>query len=92
MSDLCLFNIQDGYAEALLRGLRKGFLTEMHYGAIKSVNNARDFKTALMDTDYADFVKEWDEQESVTLKLLLKEISLNVALLFMLFYCKYNST
>ena len=73
MSDLCLFNIQDGYAEALLRGLRKGFLTEMHYGAIKSVNNARDFKTALMDTDYADFVKEWDEQESVTLKLLLKK-------------------
>jgi V-type H+-transporting ATPase subunit d len=73
MSDLCLFNIQDGYAEALLRGLRKGFLTEMHYGAIKSCLNSRDFKTALMDTDYADFVKEWDEQESVTLKLLLKK-------------------
>lgn len=73
MSDLCLFNIQDGYAEALLRGLRKGFLTEMHYGAIKSCSNPRDFKTALMDTDYADFVKEWDELESVTLKILLKK-------------------
>jgi V-type H+-transporting ATPase subunit d len=72
MSDLCLFNIQDGYSEALLRGLRKGFLTEMHYGTLKTCTNARDFKTALLDTDYADFVKEWDELESVTLKLLLK--------------------
>jgi V-type H+-transporting ATPase subunit d len=67
------FNIQDGYAEALLRGLRKGFLTEMHYTSLKTCSNSRDFKTALMDTDYADFVKEWDEQESVTLKLLLKK-------------------
>ena len=73
MSELCYFNIQDGYAEALLRGLRKGFLTELHYGALKTCTNSHDFKTALMDTDYLDFVKEWDEQESVTLKLLLKK-------------------
>lgn len=44
MSDLIFFNVQDGYSEALLRGLRKGFLTENNYNIIRNTNNLKDLK------------------------------------------------
>lgn len=44
MSDLIFFNASDGYAEALLRGLRKGFLGEQTYAALRGTNNLKDLK------------------------------------------------
>jgi hypothetical protein len=44
MSDLIFFNVDDGYAESLLRGLRKGFLTENTYNIIRNTNNLKDLK------------------------------------------------
>jgi hypothetical protein len=48
MSDLMFFNVHDGYAEAMLRGFRKGFLSETTYAAIR---NCRDLKE-LKGVDY----------------------------------------
>ena len=44
MADLMFFNVADGYAEALLRGLRKGFLGEQTYAAIRNTSNLKDLK------------------------------------------------
>lgn len=39
------FNVSDGYAEAFLRGLRKGFLTEANYNVIRNSHSLKDLKT-----------------------------------------------
>jgi hypothetical protein len=39
------FNASDGYAEAFLRGLRKGFLTETNYNVIRNSHSLKDLKT-----------------------------------------------
>lgn len=31
LSDLTLFNVHDGYCEAIVRGFRSGFLTDVEY-------------------------------------------------------------
>ena len=45
MADMIFFNSSDGYSEAFLRGLRKGFLTDQNYSILCSTNNLRDLKT-----------------------------------------------
>lgn len=45
MSDMMFFNASDGYAEAFLRGLRKGFLTEANYNVIRNAQSLKDLKT-----------------------------------------------
>ena len=72
MSDLVLFNIADGYAEALLRGLRKGIINDQTYTALRNTTNLKDFKAVLMDTDYMDYLKDYNEQDTSSLKMLLK--------------------
>jgi hypothetical protein len=44
MADLVFFNTADGYAEALLRGFRKGILGEQTYTALRNSANLKDFK------------------------------------------------
>ena len=44
MSDLIFFNVADGYAEAILRGLRKSFLGEATYSAIRNTGSLKDLK------------------------------------------------
>ena len=44
-SDLIFFNAADGYAEAFLRGFRKGILGENIYTAIKNSTNLKDLKS-----------------------------------------------
>ena len=39
------FAINDGFTEAICRGLRSGFLTEEDYAKLKNSNNLQDFKT-----------------------------------------------
>ena len=72
MSDLVLFNVADGYAEALLRGLRKGIINDQTYTALRNTTNLKDFKAVLMDTDYMDYLKDYNEQDTSSLKMLLK--------------------
>jgi V-type H+-transporting ATPase subunit d len=72
MNDLLFFNVNDGYAEAFLRGLRKGFLADGNYKAISAQNSLKDLKTTLLETDYTDYVKDWNETDTTSLKLILK--------------------
>ena len=73
MSDLIYFNTADGYAEAMLRGFRKGILGEQQYTALRNTTNLKDLKSVLMDTDYADYIKDYVESDTSSLKVLLKK-------------------
>jgi V-type H+-transporting ATPase subunit d len=72
MGDLVLFNIDDGYAEALLRGFRKGIINDQTYTSLRNTTNLKDFKAVLMETDYMDYIKDYNEQDTSSLKMLLK--------------------
>jgi V-type H+-transporting ATPase subunit d len=72
MSDLIFFNVQDGYAEAILRGFRKSFLTQHNYELLRTSKDLKELKGFLMDTDYAEFLKEYNEQDTTSLKICLK--------------------
>ena len=45
MSDLIFFNVDDGYSEAILRGLRKSFLGEITYANIRNASSLKDLKS-----------------------------------------------
>lgn len=51
--EMMYFNVDDGYAEALVRALRKGFLKEETYNQLKACSNLSEFKLVLEDTDYS---------------------------------------
>ena len=67
------FNTKDGYAEALLRGLRKGILSEQNYMALRSCNSLKDVSAAFAGTDYEEFLKSLKEEDTTTLKNDLKK-------------------
>ena len=73
MADLVFFNVNDGYSEALLRGFRKSILGEQQYTALRNTTNLKDFKSVLIDTDYSDYVKDYNETDTSALKMLLKK-------------------
>lgn len=54
---MALFNIDDGFAEALLRGFRLGFLTDAEYHHISQCENLEDVKLNLQETDYGNFLQ-----------------------------------
>lgn len=49
-------NIDDGFPEAALRALQKGFLREEHYNQLINCNNLAEFKLVLDDTDYGKYI------------------------------------
>lgn len=49
-------NIDDGYPEACLRALSKGFLREENYNQLIACNNLTEFKLVLDETDYAKYI------------------------------------
>jgi vacuolar-type H+-ATPase subunit C/Vma6 len=44
--------MDDGFVEAMLRSLRKGFLDENSYSQLKQTSNMSEFKLVLEDSDY----------------------------------------
>ena len=50
--DLSFFGINDGYAEAIVRGLRSNLISEPIYNQMKSCNTAGELKAMLEETDY----------------------------------------
>jgi V-type H+-transporting ATPase subunit d len=50
--DLSYYAINDGYAEAIVRGLRSNLITEALYNQMKSCNSAAELKAMLEETDY----------------------------------------
>lgn len=49
-------NIDDGYPEAIVRALSKGFLREEQYAALVGANNLAEFKVVLDETDYGKYI------------------------------------
>jgi len=49
-------NMDDGFVEAILRSLRKGFLDENSYSQLKQTSNISEFKLVLEDSDYGSDV------------------------------------
>ena len=49
-------NIDDGFPEAVVRALSKGFLREEQYAALVSANNLAEFKVVLDETDYGKYI------------------------------------
>ena len=71
--DMVYFNVDDGYPEAICRGLRKAFLNDDTYNALKNCSNLSDFKLVLEDTDYNLTIAAETEIEIANLKSKCKE-------------------
>jgi len=55
--ELLTFNVNDGYTEALIRGLRASFLRKEEYDALRDCNTLSDVKMVLEETDYQPFLQ-----------------------------------
>jgi len=58
MTELGFFNINDGFPEAIGRGLRSGFLTPEDYRRLATADTLEDVRSALEDTDYGTFMQD----------------------------------
>mmetsp|Transcript_22764 Transcript_22764/g.53107 ORF Transcript_22764/g.53107 Transcript_22764/m.53107 type:complete len:397 (-) Transcript_22764:51-1241(-) len=56
--ELSFFNVNNGFNEALVRGLRSGFLTPADYRRISNADNLEDLRSALEETDYGTFLQD----------------------------------
>ncbi len=56
--EMMFFNVDDGYAEAICRSLRKGFLKDENYTQLKSCQNLQEFKLVLEDSDYGPYFSQ----------------------------------
>jgi len=56
--ELAFFNINSGLPEAIVRGLRSGFLTADDYRRLGSAESLEDVRTTLDDTDYGSFIQD----------------------------------
>lgn len=71
---MLFWNVNEGYTEALVRTLKKSFLDEDDYIALKNANNMTDFKTVLEQTDYEDVIQaEPSPIQEQRIKTLLKQ-------------------
>lgn len=52
--NLTTFNIQHGFAEALLRGMRSSFLSDPDYHHLTQCETLDDVRLNLTETDYAE--------------------------------------
>jgi V-type H+-transporting ATPase subunit d len=50
--EMAYANMDDGFPEALLRALRKGFLDDNAYSQLRQTSNISEFKLVLEDSDY----------------------------------------
>ena len=72
--EMMTFGMDDGYAEAICRSPRKGFIRDDQYLQLKGCSNLQEFKQVLEDTDYESYiVNEASPIEIVVLKKRCKE-------------------
>lgn len=57
MDALFYFNVNDGYIEAILRGLKDGLLTSTQYQTLTQCESLEDLKLQLAATDYGNFLE-----------------------------------
>lgn len=56
--NLCTFNVQHGFAEALLRGMRSSFLADSDYHHLTQCETLDDVRLNLTETDFADAISD----------------------------------
>jgi V-type H+-transporting ATPase subunit d len=56
--ELSMFNIQHGFSEALVRGLRSGFLGVEDYRRLGNCDTLEDLRSSLEETDYGTFLQD----------------------------------
>lgn len=56
--DLTTFNIQHGFAEALLRGMRSSFLGDSDYHHLTQCETLDDVRLNLTETDFSDVLAD----------------------------------
>jgi len=56
--ELSGFNVNHGFAEAVVRGLRSGFLTPEDYRRIGTADTLEDMRSSLEETDYGTFLQD----------------------------------
>jgi hypothetical protein len=55
---MATFNMHHGFAEALVRGLRSGFLGDSDYHHLTQCETLEDVKMNLQETDYDQFLAD----------------------------------
>lgn len=60
VGNICTFNIQHGFAEALVRGMRSSFMKDADYHHLTQCETLDDVKLNLSETDYADALADSD--------------------------------
>lgn len=73
MTEMATFNIQNGFTEGILRGLRSGFLTPDDYRRLGAAESLEDIRTALDETDYGSFLQDEASLDINTIILKAKE-------------------
>ena len=58
--DLTSFNVQHGFAEALVRGMRSSFLVDQDYHHLTQCETLDDVRLNLTETDYADAIADFN--------------------------------
>jgi V-type H+-transporting ATPase subunit d len=58
--NICTFNIQHGFAEALLRGMRSSFLADTDYHHLTQCETLDDVRLNLSETDYAEALADFN--------------------------------
>jgi len=53
-----MFNINHGFSEAVVRGLRSGFLTPEDYRRLSTSDTLEDMRSSLEETDYGTFLQD----------------------------------
>jgi vacuolar-type H+-ATPase subunit C/Vma6 len=66
--DLTTFNIQHGFAEALLRGMRSSFLADTDYHHLTQCETLDDVRLNLSETDYAEPLADYNSLTPNTLQ------------------------
>eukprot|EP00933_Yihiella_yeosuensis_P032246 TRINITY_DN2582_c0_g2_i6.p1 TRINITY_DN2582_c0_g2~~TRINITY_DN2582_c0_g2_i6.p1 ORF type:complete len:394 (+),score=93.13 TRINITY_DN2582_c0_g2_i6:53-1234(+) len=58
MAELSLFNVNHGFTESVVRGLRCGFLSPEDYRRLGNSDSLEDMRSALEETDYGTFLQD----------------------------------
>mmetsp|Transcript_44692 Transcript_44692/g.96084 ORF Transcript_44692/g.96084 Transcript_44692/m.96084 type:complete len:394 (+) Transcript_44692:59-1240(+) len=56
--ELSIFNVNHGFTEAVVRGLRSGFLGPEDYRRLATADTLEDMRSALEETDYGTFLQD----------------------------------
>lgn len=69
--ELSFFNVNHGFTEALVRGLRSGFLGPEDYRRLATSETLEDLRSALEETDYGTFLQ--DEPSPIMVSTISKK-------------------